>query len=175
MKKCLVRFTGTVLLSLIIVMVIGQGHVVFAAKFPKGDIVEVINTGSSGLIVRDAPPPLLTISGTVRDKQGNPIANVLIVAQDVSTEIEVASTTSDDTGSYALFVPPGTYNLMVTPPPESEFAPTTISNIVITQDSVIDIVLVRIEEVVTLSGVILDRDGNPIPNQYVYVLSLIHI
>jgi PKD repeat protein len=193
MKKVFSKVIGTVLLGLIVVTVIGQVHVVFAAKFNPGDVVEVYNTGGVGLRVRDATyiiadnvqisdisaEPYIfsltaleyTISGAVRDKLGNPIPNVLIVAQDALTEIEVASATSNATGAYAMTVPSGTYNLIVTPPPESEFAPTTISNIEITQDSVIDIVLVRIEEVVTLSGVILDRDGNPIPNQYVYVFS----
>jgi len=36
-------------------MMINQGFVVFAAKFSSGDIVEVVNTGTSGLLVRDAP------------------------------------------------------------------------------------------------------------------------
>jgi PKD repeat protein/protocatechuate 3,4-dioxygenase beta subunit len=111
-----------------------------------------------------------TISGAVRDKLGNPIPNVLIVAQDALTEIEVASATSDVTGAYAMTVPPSTYNLIVTPPPESGFAPTTISNIEVTKNIVIDIVLLP-AETFTLSGKVVDRDGNPVPNVNVYVYS----
>jgi len=55
MKKIFSKILGTVLLCLIIVMVISEGHVVFAAKFSLGDVVEVINTGALGLWVRDAP------------------------------------------------------------------------------------------------------------------------
>jgi hypothetical protein len=110
------------------------------------------------------------ISGIVRDKLGNPIPNVLIVAQDAVTEIDVASATSNTTGTYSMTVPSGTYNLIVTPPPESGFAPTTISNIEVTTDSVIDIVLVP-AETVTFSGKLVDRDSNPIPNQRVILSS----
>lgn len=117
-----------------------------------------------------APPPLLTITGTVRDKQGNPIPNVLIVAQDATTEIEVASDTSNATGGYAMSVPPSTYNLIVTPPPESGFGSTTVSNVEVTADVVIDIVLVPAEPV-TFGGVVVNRDGNPVPNQYLELYS----
>jgi len=110
------------------------------------------------------------ISGTVRDKLGNPISNVLIVAQDASTEINVASATSNATGAYIMTVPPSTYNLIVTPPPESGFAPTTISNIEITKDTAIDIVLVPAETFI-FSGQVVDRDGNPISNVYISVYS----
>jgi len=111
------------------------------------------------------------ISGTVRDKLGNPIPNVLIVAQDALTEIDVASATSNATGAYIMTVPPSTYNLIVTPPPESEFGSTTITNIEVTTDTLIDIVLVPIVPTVTFSGEVLDRDGNPVPNQNVGVYS----
>jgi len=115
-------------------------------------------------------PTLLTISGTVRGKQGNPIPNVLIVAQDASTEVEVASATSNATGAYSMTVPPGTYNLIVTPPSESGCAPTTISNIEIAKDTTIDIVLVP-AETVTFNGQVVDRDGNPMSNVYISVYS----
>ena len=70
-----------------------------------------------------------TISGTVRDKEANPIPNVLIVAQDASTGVEVAQATSDASGAYFMPVPSGTYDLVVTPPWESGFAGTTISSV----------------------------------------------
>lgn len=110
------------------------------------------------------------ISGLVRDKAGNPIPNVLIVARDVSTEIDVASATSIATGAYTMSVPLGTYNLIITPPPESGFSPTTISNIEVTKDTIIDIVLVP-AETFTFSGLVVDRDGNPVSNVNVYVYS----
>jgi PKD repeat protein len=106
------------------------------------------------------------VSGTVRDKLGNPIPDVLIVAQDATTEIDVASTTSSATGAYAVSVPPDTYNFIVRPPPESGFVNTTISNIEVTTDVVMDIVLVP-AETVNFTGELLDRDGNPVPNQLV--------
>jgi protocatechuate 3,4-dioxygenase beta subunit len=107
-----------------------------------------------------------TISGVVMDKQGNPIPDVLIVAKDTLTGVEVDSATSNASGAYAMSVPPSTYNLIVTPPPESGFANTTIPNVEVTTDIAIDIVLVP-AALVTFSGELLDRDGNPIPDQKV--------
>jgi len=109
--------------------------------------------------VKAAEDPI--VSGTVRDKQGNPIPDVLIIAQDVATEIEVASTTSNATGAYALSVPPNTYNLIVRPPPESGFGNTTITNIEVITDIAIDIVLIP-AETVAFSGAVTDQDGNPL-------------
>jgi len=118
--------------------------------------------------VKAGTDPIIT--GVVRDKLGNPIPNVLIVAQDVSTELDVASATSNATGAYAMSVPPSMYNLIVTPPPESGFAPTTISNVEVTEDTVMDIVLVPAETVV-FSGLVVDRDGNPVSSISVYLYS----
>jgi len=42
-------------LIMLIVLLISALPLVFAAKFNLGDTVEVINTGASGLRVRDAP------------------------------------------------------------------------------------------------------------------------
>ena len=116
------------------------------------------------------PLPTYSLSGTVRDKLGNPVPNVLIVAQDALTEVEVASVTSDSAGAYAMSVPPSTYNLIITPPPESGFASTAISNIEVTADIIMDIVLVP-AETVSFSGVVLDRDGSPFAGVSVYVYS----
>ena len=116
------------------------------------------------------PLPTYSLSGTVRDKLGNPAPNVLIVAQDALTEVEVASVTSDSAGAYAMSVPPSTYNLIITPPPESGFANTAISNIEVTADIIMDIVLVPAESV-TFGGEVVDRDGNPVPNQQVALYS----
>jgi len=111
-----------------------------------------------------------TVSGLVRDKLGTPISDVLIVAQDALTEIEVASTTTNVTGEYALCVPVGTYNFLVTPPPESGFANTTISDVEVTADVVMEIVLVP-ADTITFSGVVVDRDNTPVPNTEIEVSS----
>jgi len=109
-----------------------------------------------------------TVSGSVRDKSGNPISNVLIEAQDTSTGTKVASTTSDTIGRYSMSVPQDTYNLIVTPPLESGFANTTIPNVEITMDTVIDIVLVP-AQIVVFSGQVVDRDSIAVPKVSVSV------
>lgn len=110
------------------------------------------------------------ISGIVQDKLQKPIPDVLVVAQDVSTMIEIASATSNASGEYAMSVPQGTYNLIVQPPPDSGFASTTIPDIEVIIDIEINIVLVH-ADTVDLSGEVVDRDGNPVPNVNVRVES----
>jgi len=131
-------------------------------------ILSMLTIAFSAPSVKAVTDPI--ISGTVRDKLGNPIPNVLIVAQDALTELDVASATSNATGAYAMIVPPSTYNLIVTPPPESGFAATVVSNVKVTADVTMDIVLVP-AETITFSGQIVDRDGYPVPSIGVYLYS----
>jgi len=111
-----------------------------------------------------------SISGTVRDKLGNAIPNVLVVAQDVFSEIDISLATSNNTGKYTMWVSPSTYNLIITPPAESGFAATVISNVEVTADVAIDIVLVP-AETITFGGKVVDRDGNPVSSISVYLYS----
>ncbi|MHA2106015.1 MAG: carboxypeptidase regulatory-like domain-containing protein, partial [Candidatus Hodarchaeales archaeon] len=106
------------------------------------------------------------ISGVVRDQPGNLIADVLIVAHNLSSAMDVASTYSDANGDYSLSVPAGIYSLFVTPPSESGFSETTIPNLDVFSNILVDIVLIPVSSF-TFSGHIYDRDGNPVSNQLV--------
>jgi hypothetical protein len=103
-----------------------------------------------------------TISGLVRDAAGNPIPDALIVAQNASTGLEVASTISDASGNYSLSVPIGMYNLAVTPPANSGFSSKTINDVQVASDMNLDIVLAVAPPVsgVLFSGRIVDQYGN---------------
>ncbi|MFX0211624.1 MAG: carboxypeptidase-like regulatory domain-containing protein, partial [Candidatus Hodarchaeota archaeon] len=104
------------------------------------------------------------ISGEVTDELGNLIPNVEIVAQDSISMDNIASTISDENGYYTMVVPQGTYNLIVTPPPASGFESTTIPNIEVISDTTVNVILVP-ASTVTFNGYILDRGGEPVPNQ----------
>jgi hypothetical protein len=107
-----------------------------------------------------------TLNGHVRDEAGTPVSDVSIIAQDIMTLDEVAEAFSEADGFYSMMVPTGTYNLIVTPPIQSGLAPTTISEVPVTTDTLVDIYLVP-SEVISFSGYILDRHGDPIPYQAV--------
>jgi hypothetical protein len=62
--------------------------------------------------------PLVTMSGMVTDQQGSPIDGVTVTAVPVGGGSSVSTTTpstSGTTGSYAISVPAGTYNVSFTP------------------------------------------------------------
>jgi len=107
------------------------------------------------------------ISGVARDDQGTAISGVLVVAEDAATHAETASATTDGAGSYSLAVPAGTYDLKATPPDGSGLGGTAAyTGIEAAGDMALDVVFVP-TELVTFSGRLLDRDGDPIPGQSV--------
>ncbi|MEO7970779.1 MAG: FG-GAP-like repeat-containing protein, partial [bacterium] len=104
-----------------------------------------------------------TISGTVKDTQNTPIAGATIEAINSSSQLVVATSISDANGHYILTVPLGTYDLKTTPPTGSNFRGVTIPNRSIVGDLVQDITLVP-PDFLQLSGRIVDRDGQAMPN-----------
>jgi len=104
------------------------------------------------------------ISGTIRDNEGNVLSGINVTATDVTTNMSVGSTISDANGYYSIEVPPGTYDLTFTPISPG-LQPVVLSNIVVTEASVIDVVLSSPS--ITFSGKVVDRDGNPVPDIYV--------
>jgi hypothetical protein len=103
------------------------------------------------------------LSGSVKDYVGNPIAGTAVDVIDQITSATVVSTTTDSNGSYAVLLPEGTYDIEVTPPASSGFRSSTIPDVSITSDTVLDIVLVPVGNVL-FSGVLRDRDGTPVPD-----------
>ena len=105
------------------------------------------------------------IFGIARDDEGAAVSGVLVVAEDAGTHVEAASDTTDAAGSYSLALPAGTYDVKATP---SSGGTVTYAGIALAGDVEMDIILVP-TELVTFSGRLLDRDGDPIPNQSVYL------
>ena len=103
------------------------------------------------------------LSGCVTDQSGSPIAATLVEVIDPATGATVASATTDADGNYALSVDEGTYDIRVTPPAESGFAEFVSPGQVINSDTNLDFVLVP-ADLVTVSGRVVDRDGDPVPN-----------
>jgi len=110
--------------------------------------------------------PVFSVSGSVTDQAGNPIAGAVVEAICQSTSVVAGTTTTDPAGGYALTLVHEVYDFRVTPPPESAFQVATLLGRVINSDAVINFVLVP-AGVVTLSGRVMDRDGRGIPSQVV--------
>ncbi|MFX1481829.1 MAG: hypothetical protein ACFFCP_01425 [Promethearchaeota archaeon] len=108
-----------------------------------------------------------TISGVVRDEIANPIPDVLVAALGPAG-VQVASTVTDLAGAYSMVVPGGTYDIAVTPPPESGLASRTIYGFDVSSDVILDIVLTP-AIFVTFSGQVVDRIGRPVPHQQMYL------
>ena len=124
---------------------------------------EAAVTAASGIFPQVGPDPV--ISGIARDDGGTAVSSVVVVAEDAATHAEVASDTSDGTGFYSLAVPAGTYDVKATPPSGGT---VTYAGIAAAADVALDILFVP-TELVTFSGRLLDRDGDPVPNQSVYL------
>ncbi len=120
-------------------------------------------SAASGILPQVGPDPI--ISGIARDDGGTAVSGVLVVAEDAATHVETASATTDASGSYSLAVPAGTYDVKATPPAGGT---VTYAGIAAAADVELDILFVP-TELVTFSGRLLDRDGDPIPNQSVYL------
>ncbi|MGH3129877.1 MAG: carboxypeptidase regulatory-like domain-containing protein, partial [Gaiellaceae bacterium] len=136
--------------------------------------------------VLDLPLPVHRVDVHVQDAAGNPVAGVDIAASILGgsfccSNITVAGFTFETAWSYYgspmtdasgdallwLFRGPSggsfPYNFTASPPAGSLFKPTTVAATV-TGDTLVTITLT---ESVTLSGRVLDRDGNGVPGQTV--------
>jgi hypothetical protein len=108
----------------------------------------------------------VAVQGTVRDAAGAPVADVTIELVDSSDEI-AGSAVSDADGSYSLSVEQGTYDVVVTPPPESIFSPQTFPNRKIEADTKLDVVLVPTASANIVSGRLTDDEGRGLADQSV--------
>ena len=107
-----------------------------------------------------------TLSGKVTDETATPISAAAVILNEPGTTSVVDSTTTDINGDYSITVADGVYDVRVEPPEGSGLGDATIPGVSIIGDTTLDIVLIP-SEAVTLSGVLRDRDGTPVPDQYV--------
>jgi len=131
---------------LIVVMV----AIVFALAVPKNISAE---------------DPIM-VSGYVRDNLGSPFEDAEVQIIDPITHEIILSTLTDDFGYYELYIPQGTYDVKVIPPPESGFGSAIAPNQVLTSDTTLNFVLVP-AGAAALSGKVLDPLGEGIPGQVV--------
>ena len=101
----------------------------------------------------------ITLSGTVKDNLANPFPGAKV-------QTTAGTTFTDSSGYYTLSIPPGTYDVNVVPPEGSGFGPAVAPGQVLTNDTILNFVLVPLG-VAALSGQLLDPDGNGIANEYI--------
>src|SRR4029079_8614036 len=119
------------------------------------------------LCVAAIPAQAHTLSGTVTDGL-RPVQGVVVDALAYGTTDVVASSTTDAGGQYSMSLASNTYDLRVTPPAGAGFEGQTIFNFAIAGDRVFDILLLSSQQG-SLSGTILGRNNQPLPNATVYV------
>jgi len=103
------------------------------------------------------------ISGYVIDSSGNPIDNVDLDADDVSTGIRLHTSedNTDSTGYYDIWVPTGTYDISFEPTEGNALTAVRLYSQVIGSDTVINRVL---QPAFPVSGTVTDAGGSPVPN-----------
>ena len=104
------------------------------------------------------------LSGRVTDQSNNPISGTTVDVLTAGTLNIVVSDTADTNGDYSVLVDEGIYDVQVTPPVGSGFQKATVFSTMITDNTVLDFVLVP-AETFTLSGQLLDALGNGLANQ----------
>src|SRR5215213_8721601 len=115
------------------------------------------------LPVRSVAAATFQLSGRVTNQSSAAIIGATVTALDATTSAAVASATTGSTGSYTLSVAAGTYDFRVTPPSGSAFQISTVPNRTISANTMLDFTLVP-TGAVTLSGRMLDGEGNGVPN-----------
>jgi Carboxypeptidase regulatory-like domain/Bacterial Ig-like domain (group 1) len=99
-----------------------------------------------------------TITGTVEDTSGNPLASVTVNVQDPSTDSTVASTTTGSDGTFSASVNSGTYNVEFVPPSSSNLQ-SYLATGVAAGSTPLTIIL-KAALVVQVQGTVTDTLGN---------------
>ena len=115
-------------------------------------------------LVAPARASAVAVSGHVTDSSGTAVANVQVAFLVTGTGSPTAATITDGTGAYAVDVNPGTYDVHLTPPPDSAFVPQILPERSIVSTITLDLVLVPTSSTssAVYSGQVLDRNGLPL-------------
>lgn len=106
----------------------------------------------------------VTVSGSVKNDLGSPIAGAQVDVLAAGTTTVITSSPTDSLGAYAVQVASGTYDFRVVPPAGSQYATYVSAGQVVTANKTLDFVLVRKEQgPVTLSGRVTNAHGPAIP------------
>ena len=103
------------------------------------------------------------LSGQVTDAQGGPVEGADLDVFDSATQRSVLTLhdNSDSTGNYGATVPPGVYDLVMNPPPESNLGGAFFPSVSVLNDTTVDFVL-------GIAGIGGDREdgGNRVPRSF---------
>ncbi|MEZ5184116.1 MAG: PxKF domain-containing protein [Candidatus Nanopelagicales bacterium] len=150
---------------------------------PSGETIDTSSVGQKDFTVtaRDAagneshqtvvyeviPPGSVTISGTIKDSEGNLLPGSTVEARLAGTLDLVASTEANTNGIYSLTLPEGTYDLRYRGPEGSGIG-ANLKNRDLNQDREINVTLGMVP--ITVSGVVSDGAGGELYYGVVNVL-----
>ena len=109
----------------------------------------------------------VTMSGRVTDQAGTPVGGTTIEIKNSSAAV-IAWADTNEEGRYSLAVEAGTYDIFVTPPPQSGFGAIVFVSRTISGDTGLDVVLVT-STINRLTGHILDALGQGAPGTQIEV------
>jgi protocatechuate 3,4-dioxygenase beta subunit len=139
-------------------------------------------------------PPRIAVRGTLKDTQGNPIANASVTAtpslrftwslapgdQDFLTQIPAATATTPDSGDFVVWVDPylagvwGHYDLSIEPASGADTPLWTVADIEIPRagQSALTLGDVVVPDAANIHGRITDPSGNPVEGGELRVFSI---
>src|SRR5262249_51772975 len=121
----------------------------------------------AAMAMSPAPAAGFQLTGKVTNISLTPIQDVDVVAKNPMNDQPVASGTTDGAGHFALSVPAGSYDVVLTPMMGSGFANATIPVVVNGDTDLGTQILYAVPTAVGFSGVLRDADGAPVANQFV--------
>jgi protocatechuate 3,4-dioxygenase beta subunit len=137
---------------------------VWMYNWPDPDIITgvVVMTDTGG--VDFTAPAAYTVSGTVRENDGTPLDDVSVYADEQGPPYETDWDWTDADGTYALHVRQGgTYEFY---PSSREASPPSVVYTVTADMTGVDF---QYGAVVTVTGMVSDTFGNPLPNAEIYL------
>ena len=117
------------------------------------------------IAVVGAQTQTITLSGTVSSAVG-PLAGAVVSGVDPISGSTVGSDVTVGDGTYTLFLPPGTYDIHVTPPAGSGLGPAVAPGRAIYGNTNLDFVLIEAGGA-RLSGRVFDGAGQAVGGQYI--------
>ncbi len=113
---------------------------------------------------QSAHAAIVQLSGRVLDNAGAAVANAEVRV--LTPPDLIASTFTNSNGEYVTAVEQGTYEVEVIPPASSSLATSRLTGVNLVGNLVLDISLVAAVEQATLSGRVVDGNGQGLSNNY---------
>lgn len=111
----------------------------------------------------------IAITGTVTNQSGAGVANVSVTADAPGTStVEFGPATTASDGTYTIYVDAGSFDFHFDPPSGSGLNPSIDSGMTVANDQTINVQLTMITY--TLSGILTDQNGDPLPIAVVRVI-----